>query len=127
MPYLKRLIAPLVALVAVITGLSLVHSNYDTLAKGSEADVAYFTKHLPEAGVVLVEPNYGEFYHPDPTIQGDSSGEQLYDSLDELARIYDIKDTQMVQFERKGEMIPNLYVFVNGLDEEIRLASAPRS
>ena len=72
MQYFKRLIAPLIALVAVVTGISLVHSNYDVLAKGSEADVAYFTKHVPEAGVVLVEPNYGEFYHPDPDITGDS-------------------------------------------------------
>ena len=41
--------------------------------------------------------------------------------------MYDIRDTQMVQFERKGEMIPNLYVFVDGLDEEMRLASTPKS
>ncbi len=110
---LKRFTAPLVALFIVITGLTFVGSNYELLAKPSEADQAYFLKSVPEANMVVVEPNYGKFYHPDPNIQGDSSGDFLYSSLDELAREYDIKDTKMVRFERKGEMIPNLYVFVD--------------
>ena len=32
---------------------------------------------------------------------------------DELGQIYEIKGTKMVRFERKGQMIPNLYVYVD--------------
>ena len=110
---LKRFTAPIVAFFVVIAGITFLGTNYDLLAKPSEADQAYFLKPVPEANMVVVEPNYGQFYHPDPSVEGDSSGEMLYSSLDELARSYEIKKTQMVQFERKGKMIPNLYVFVD--------------
>ena len=110
---LKSFIAPVVALLVVVGGLTFLGANYELLAKESEADQTYFLKPVPEAHMVVVEPNYGKFYHPDPEIQGDSSGEFLYESLDSLAYTYDIKHTEMVRFERKGEMIPNLYVFVD--------------
>ena len=110
---IKSLIAPVVALLVVVGGLGFLGTNYEVLAKESEADQVYFLKPVPEASMVVVEPNYGKFYHPNPEIQGDSSGEFLYDSLDGLAHTYDIKRTEMVRFERKGEMIPNLYVFVD--------------
>ncbi|MEM9807877.1 MAG: hypothetical protein AAF959_21635 [Cyanobacteria bacterium P01_D01_bin.56] len=122
----KTITAPLIAFLVVIVGLTFVGSNYDSLAKPSEADQAYFFKSVPEANMVLVEPNYGEFYHPDPQIQGDSSGEALYSSLDELARDYNIKETRMVRFERKGEMIPNLYVFVDTPRDNSLIANAGR-
>ena len=98
----KRFLAPAIALIVVIAGLSFLTTNYDALAKPSESEQAYFIKHVPEANMVVVEPNYGDFYHPSPDIQGDSSGEVLYSSLDSLARSYDIKQTEMVRFERKG-------------------------
>lgn len=123
---LKNITAPLVAFLVVIVGITFVGSNYESLAKPSEAGQAYFLKSVPEANMVLVEPNYGEFYHPDSTIQGDSSGEVLYSSLDELARSYDIRETKMVRFERKGEMIPNLYVFVDIPKDNSLIANAGR-
>ena len=121
---IKRFFAPVIALVIVVSGLTFLSANYDALAKPSEGDQAYFIKHVPEASLVVVEPNYGEFYHPDPSIKGDSSGEALYSSLESLSRSYDIKHTEMVRFERKGEMIPNLYVFVDGPIEEFQLADS---
>ena len=121
---LKRFVAPAVALLIVVAGLSFLSVNREALVKPSEAELAYFIKHVPEANMVVVEPNYGEFYHPSPDIKGDSSGEVLYSSLDSLARSYDIKRTEMVRFERKGEMIPNLYVFVDTPSEEFQLAEA---
>lgn len=117
----KGLIAPAIALFALITGLTFVATNYEMLAKPSEANRPYFIKHVPEVSMVLVEPNYGEFYHPNPEIQGDSSGEVLYSSLDNLAHSYDIKRTEMIRFERKGKMIPNLYVFVDLPSEEFQI------
>lgn len=121
---LKRFVAPAVALLVVITGLSFLTINHESLAKHSEAEQAYFIKHVPEASLVVVEPNYGEFYHPSPDIKGDPSGEILYSSLDSLAHSYDIKHTEMIRFERKGEMIPNLYVFVDTPSEEFQVAEA---
>ncbi|MEO1507646.1 MAG: hypothetical protein AAFU84_08375 [Cyanobacteria bacterium J06633_23] len=115
---IKSLIAPVVALLVVVSGLGFLGTNYEFLAKESEAEQVYFLKHVPEANMVVVEPNYGRFYHPNPDIQGDSSGEFLYDSLDSLAHTYEIKRTEMVRFERKGEMIPNLYVFVDAPRDE---------
>lgn len=121
---IKRFIAPIVALLIVVTGLTFVDNNYEMLAAPNEADQVYFLKHIPEKKMVVVEPNYGDFYHPDPSIEGDSSGKLLYGSLDELANEYDIKGTKMVRFERKGKMIPNLYVFVDPLDGNRLIAEA---
>ena len=121
---IKRFIAPVIALLVVVTGLTFIGTNYNALAKPSETDQAYFMKHLPEVSMVLVEPNYGTFFNPDPCVQGDPSGEALYSSLDELAHSYDIKHTEMIRFERKGEMIPNLYVFVDSPSEEFQVADS---
>lgn len=118
----RGLLAPVIALFLVVTGLTLIATNYEVLTKPSELDQAYFIKYVPEVSMVVVEPNYGEFYHPDPEIQGDSSGEVLYDSLDNLAHSYDIKRTEMIRFERKGQMIPNLYVFVDAPSEGLQIA-----
>lgn len=121
---IRGFFAPVVALFVVIAGLTFVATNQDALAKPSEANESYFIKHIPDVSMVLVEPNYGEFYHPNPEIQGDASGEILYSSLDDLSRSYDIKRTEMVRFERKGKMIPNLYVFVDSPSEEFQLANS---
>ncbi|MEM9976697.1 MAG: hypothetical protein AAF282_18785 [Cyanobacteria bacterium P01_A01_bin.15] len=120
---MKRFIAPIFALVVVVTGLTLMGTGYSSLAQPSETDQAYFIKHVPDANVVVVEPNYGEFFHPDPAVQGDASGEILYSSLDSLAHSYDIRRTEMVSFERKGKVIPNLYVFVDAPSEEFQMAN----
>ena len=121
---IKPFIAPLIALLIVVGGLTFVDSNYEMLAKPSEAEQVYFLKHIPEKNMVVVEPNYGDFYHPHSSIQGDSFGKNLYSSLDELAGEYDIKGTKMVRFERKGKMIPNLYVFVDARDGKSLVAEA---
>lgn len=51
-----------------------------------------------------------------------SSGHDLYCSLDNLAQSYNIKQTKMVRFEHKGQMIPNLYVYVESSSPEIQIA-----
>lgn len=119
---MKGLIAPVVSLLIVIVGLTFMTTNYEVLTNASETNQSYFIKHVPEVSMVLVEPNYGEFYHPNPEIQGDSSGKVLYSSLDNLALSYDIKRTEMIRFERKGKMIPNLYVFVDSPSEALQIA-----
>lgn len=109
---LKKFLAPFLVLSVVLTFLTIGNLNSD-LSQISEVEKDYFIKPINTASVVVVEPNYGRFYNPHAKIEGDASGKVLYDSLDELEQIYDINSTKMVRFERKGQMIPNLYVSVD--------------
>ncbi len=109
----KKFIPPTLVLTIAITLLTIIGLNYETLSENSEANQNYFIKPILLSNLIVVEPNYGHFYNPNGEIKGDSSGEMLYSSLDDLQKEYEIKSTQMVRFERKGKMIPNLYVYVN--------------
>ena len=109
---LKKFLAPFLVLSVVLTLLTIGNSNSD-LSQISEVEKDYFIKPINTASVAVVEPNYGRFYNPNAAIEADASGKVLYDSLDELEQIYDINSTKMVRFERKGQMIPNLYVSVD--------------
>ena len=109
----QRLIAPIFVTTVVLTVLTLIGLNHEALAQSSEADKDYFIKPIPTSNVVIVEPNYGRFYNPNRELEGDTSGEILYRSLEDLQPSYEIKGTKMVRFERKGKLIPNLYVYVD--------------
>ena len=102
--------------------VTIIGLNSDVLAQTSEADQDYFIKPIPRANLVLVEPNYGRFYHPNPKVKPDASGQILYSSLKDLEENYEIKGTKMVSFERKGQMIPNLYVYVSPTSNQSTLA-----
>ncbi len=121
---LKRFIAPIAILTVVLMQMTIYNLSSNDPTQLSESDRNYFIKPIPQSNVVVVEPNYGSFFNPDKTIQGDASGEILYTALDELNENYNIGQTQMVRFERKGVMVPNLYVRINednsniSLDEE---------
>ena len=119
---LKRFLAPFLVLSLVFTVITIIGLNSEVLANTSEANQDYFIKPISSADLVVVEPNYGRFYNPNPQIKGDASGQVLYSSLDDLAEMYEIKDTKMVRFERKGQMIPNLYVYVNPITSQETLA-----
>jgi hypothetical protein len=119
---LKRFLAPFLVLSLVFTVITIIGLNSEVLANTSEANQDYFIKPISSADLVVVEPNYGRFYNPNPQIKGDASGQVLYSSLDDLAEMYEIKDTKMVRFERKGQMIPNLYVYVNPISSQETLA-----
>ena len=119
---LKRFLAPFLVLSVVLTVITIIGLNSEVLARTSEADQDYFIKPIPTANLVVIEPNYGRFYNPNPEIKGDASGQVLYRSLDELGQMYEIKGTKMVRFERKGQMIPNLYVYVDSTRMQESLA-----
>lgn len=119
---LKRFLAPFLVLSLVVTVITVLGLNTEVLAQTSEANQDYFIKPIPTNKLVVIEPNYGRFYNPNPEIKGDASGQGLYRSLDELGQIYEIKGTKMVRFERKGQMIPNLYVFVDSAKSQESLA-----
>ena len=119
----RKIIAPIFALTLALTFLTSIGLNYDRLSQNYEAAQDYFIKSIPSSNLVVVEPNYGRFYHPSKEIEGDSSGDILYSSLEDLEKDYDIKGTQMIRFERKGKMIPNLYVYVNSPSFEMAALS----
>ena len=119
---LRRFIAPFFVSSLVLTVLAFIGLNYDALAQSSEVNQDYFVKPVLTSDIVVVEPNYGRFYNPNREVEGDSSGQDLYRSLDNLAQSYDIKQTKMVRFERKGQMIPNLYVYVESSSSETLIA-----
>ncbi len=109
----KKLIAPIFVSTIFLTFLTLMGLNYDLLAQNNESEQDYFLKPILSSNLVVVEPNYGHFYNPNRSIEGDASGDKLYRSLEDLGQNYEIKGTKMVRFERKGKMIPNLYVYVD--------------
>ncbi len=86
-----------------------------------EANREYFFKPVPRTNLVVVEPNYGHLYH-----DGETEAEAvryLYNSLGELQEDYNIRETKLIEFERKGKMIPNLYVYVDAPDATKVLAN----
>ncbi len=118
---LRKFIAPIAIATAILMQITIFSLSANDLTQQSEKERDYFIKPIPQSNVVVVEPNYGRFFNPDPAIEKDESGEILYTALDELNENYDINRTQMVSFERKGQIIPNLYVHVNEEDFKTNL------
>lgn len=108
----RKFIAPIAVATAILMQITISNLSAHDLTQQSESDRDYFIKPILQSKVVVVEPNYGRFFNPDPTVEKDESGEILYTALDELNENYDINRTQMVNFERKGQMVPNLYVHI---------------
>ena len=119
---LKRFLPSFFVLSLVLTIITIVGFNSEAIANTSEANQNYFIKPISKANLVVVEPNYGRFYNPNPKIKGDASGQLLYSSLEDLEENYEIRGTKMVSFERKGKMIPNLYVYVSPISNQSTLA-----
>lgn len=120
---LRTFIAPIAIATAILLQLTLSSLSANDLTQQSESERDYFIKPITQSKVVVVEPNYGRFFNPDRTIEKDESGEVLYTALDELDENYEINRTQMVSFERKGQIVPNLYVHIEdskaNLNEEL--------
>lgn len=109
---LRKFIAPIAIVVAILLQITISSLSANDLTQPSESDRDYFIKPIPQSNLVVVEPNYGRFFNRDRTIEKDRSGEVLYTALEELNDKYDINRTQMVSFDRKGQIVPNLYVHV---------------
>ncbi|MEM8720965.1 MAG: hypothetical protein AAGE84_16990 [Cyanobacteria bacterium P01_G01_bin.39] len=109
---LRRLIAPIAIATVVLMQITISNLSAHDLTQQSESGRDYFIKPITQSKVVIVEPNYGRFFNPDSSIEKDESGEVLYTALEELNENYKINRTQMVSFERKGQIVPNLYVHI---------------
>lgn len=118
---LRKLIVPIAITTAILMQVIIFNLSANDLTQQSESDRDYFIKPILQSKVVVVEPNYGRFFNPDRTIEKDESGEILYTALDELNENYDINRTQMVSFERKGQIVPNLYVHIDEKDSKTNL------
>ncbi|EAZ89024.1 hypothetical protein [Crocosphaera chwakensis] len=121
---LKKIIAPIIALTFAITTLTVLGLNLTSLAQSHIEDQDYFIKVDRQANVAIVEPNYGKFFHPDPDVEGDPTGQVLYQALSEINQEYGVKEAMMVRFERKGYMVPNLYVFLKSNQPQETLADS---
>ena len=90
-------------------------------SSSSEANQEYFVKPIPQSNLVVVEPNYGHIFHDGETEA--EATEALYRSLPELRGDYNIRQTQLVAFERKGKLVPNLYVKIDQTEAEPKIAN----
>ena len=109
----KKFIPAIALATAFLMQITIFSVSANDLTPQSESEFDYFIKPIPQSNVVVVEPNYGQFFNPDKTIEKDESGESLYTALDELNKNYNIDQTRMVSFERNGQIVPNLYVHIN--------------
>ncbi len=112
--YSHFLLIAIALLIATMIGFNLPSS-------AAEENQDYFFIPVPRTNLVVVEPNYGHIYH-----DGETEAEarrHLYNSLGKLQEDYEICETKLIEFERKGKMIPNLYVYVNAPDATKVLAN----
>ncbi|MGF1482312.1 MAG: hypothetical protein ACFB4I_23010 [Cyanophyceae cyanobacterium] len=108
---MKRFLTPLFIVAAVLLVNLVLRAN---LPSGSLENQPYFIKTLPSKDIVVVEPNYGWLYghSPEALDQEYTSGRALFDSLNEIEQNHLINNVMLTTTERKGQIIPNLYVFV---------------
>ena len=109
----KKFIPAIALATAIFMQITIFSVSANDLTPQSESEFDYFIKPIPQSNLVVVEPNYGQFFNPDKTIEKDESGESLYPALDKLNKNYNIDQTRMVSFERNGQIVPNLYVHIN--------------
>ncbi|PNW55711.1 UNVERIFIED_CONTAM: hypothetical protein BEN50_00940 [Euhalothece sp. KZN 001] len=108
----------------LLVGIALITATiigFNLPSSADESNQEYFFKPVPRTNLVVVEPNYGHLYH-----DGETEAEatrHLYESLGELQDNYSIRQTRLIEFERKGKMIPNLYVYVDAPDAKEVLAN----
>ncbi|MEL4896260.1 hypothetical protein [Crocosphaera sp. Alani8] len=121
---LRKIIAPALVLAFAITNITILGLNLSNLAQSRIEDQDYFIKIDPQANIAIVEPNYGYYFHPDPEVEGDPTGEVLYKALSDINQEYEVKETRMISFERKGYMIPNLYVFLKSNESQGTIANS---
>lgn len=112
--YSHFLFIAIALLTATVIGLNFPSS-------AGEENQDYFFKPVPRTNLVVVEPNYGHLYHDGETEA--EARKYLYNSLGKLQEDYEIRETRLIEFERKGKMIPNLYVYVDAPDATKVLAN----
>ncbi len=112
--YSHFLLIAIALFTATIIGLNFPSSP-------SEANQEYFVKPVPQTNLVVVEPNYGHIFHDGETTA--EATQDLYDSLQELKSNYNIQQTKLIEFERKGKIVPNLYVEIDETNGEQKIAN----
>lgn len=112
--YSHFLLIAIALFTATIIGLNFPSSP-------SEANQEYFVKPVPQTNLVVVEPNYGHIFHDGETKA--EATQDLYDSLPELKSDYNIQRTKLIEFERKGKIVPNLYVEIDETNGEQKIAN----
>lgn len=76
----------------------------------------YFVKVIDRDRVLVIEPNLSAFYTS--RTEADTDGANLFAALEHLKEQYIIRNTQLIQVQRKESLIPNLLVQVDPKDAE---------
>lgn len=109
----QRFLAPLISIGIGLTLLvvAILNLNQPTSSMFDSNSASYFIKPVEINHLYVVEPNMEGYMNEN--IDPPNLEEVLYSSLDELDQRYAIDKTEIVNIERKGVTIPNLYVYVH--------------
>lgn len=125
----QRFLAPLISIGIGLTLLivAIFSLNQPTSSMFDSTSASYFIKPVETNHLYLVEPNMEGYMNEN--VDPPNLEEVVYSSLNELDRRYAIDKTEMVNIERKGVTIPNLYVYVHpdNLDADVAEDSENRS
>lgn len=91
--------------------VAIFNMNQPTSAMFDQASSSYFIKPIEMNHLYLVEPDMEGYMNEN--VDPPNLKEVVYRSLDELDKRYAIDKTELINVERKGVTIPNLYVYVH--------------
>jgi hypothetical protein len=117
----QRFLAPLISIGIGLTLLivAIFNLSQPTSSMFDSTSASYFIKPVELNHLYVVEPNMEGYMNEN--IDPPDLEEVLYSSIDELDQRYKIDKTEIVNVERKGVTIPNLYVYVHpdNLDADV--------
>lgn len=121
----QRFLAPIIAIgigVALLF-VAILNLNQPTSTMFDTTSSSYFIKPVEMNHLYVVEPNMEGYMNEN--IDPPNFEEVLYSSLNELDQRYEIDKTEIVNIERKGVTIPNLYVYVHPGNSSADRANIP--
>ncbi len=109
----QKFLAPIlsIGIGLILLLLAVFNLNQPTSAMFDQNSASYFIKPIEMNHLYLVEPDMEGYMNEN--VDPPDLKEVLYRSLDELDQRYAIDKTELINVERKGVEIPNLYVYVH--------------
>ncbi|WP_088893229.1 hypothetical protein [Leptolyngbya ohadii] len=122
----QRFLAPLISIGIGVTLLlvAILNLNQPTSSMFDTDSASYFIKPVEINHLYVVEPNMEGYMNEN--IDPPNLEEVVYSSLDELDQRYEIDRTEIVNIERKGVTIPNLYVYVHPSNSPADVSTIPK-
>lgn len=122
-----RFLAPLISIGIGLTLLlvAIFNLNQPTSSMFDSNSASYFIKPVETNHLYVVEPNMEGYMSEN--VDPPNLEDVVYSSLKELDRRYAIDKTEIINIERKGVTIPNLYVYVHPDDLQADVKDSPSS